>query len=207
MLLVLAIVLLGAAALLAAAVPVGSIAFARGGAAAQIAWIESLRQWLPWGALYDGDLDALYRRRVEDEIRAGRLDQAVVAMRTARLRERRLARPHDSKLVDLGLEAYARATERLERGGRLAAAADWCDTLFVFAVREPDAHAREEAVVAFLRGLDLRVRAGDPCGAASRIEWAKRGLGGEVPGLDARTEEDVLNRCAKSRRSSRGSSR
>jgi hypothetical protein len=82
-------------------------------------------------------------------------------------------------------------------------AADWNDSLFVFAIRAADERHRLSAAAAFIEGLDLRARAGQPCAAVARIEWAKRGLHGEVPGLQASVEEDLRKQCGQSGRRGR----
>jgi hypothetical protein len=82
-------------------------------------------------------------------------------------------------------------------------AADWDDSLFVFAVRAPQPHHRFAAVAAFVEGLDLRSRAGDPCAALDHVEWAKKGLGGQIPGFQPSVEEDLQIQCPRSRRNQR----
>ena len=191
---------LAAVVVLGLAVPVGAwVKHQTGDLDGEIAWIEALQAYLPWASAYDAQLDTRYRERVERELRAGRLERAVLAVRAARARTRSHHRPRDPKLMELGLETYTRATDRMERGGNLAAAADWCDTAFVFAVRDADPGLREQAAAAFVEGLELRVRAGRPCEALARVDWAKRGLGGQIPGFDARNEEELRRRCARGR--------
>lgn len=200
----LALLVLVAAAVVALAAPIGAWWYHRqNDLDAEIAWVESFRPVTPWRAAVDASLDRLYRERVEVEIRAGRLDRAVQAMRLARRRVRSLSRPADPRLTAIGLETYTRASDRLARGGRLLAAADWCDTLFVFAVRDPDQRSREQAVAAFMEGLELRVRARQPCAALARLQWAKRGLGGEVPSVGPAVETDLARRCAAAQGGSR----
>lgn|GEM_PF-7027893 len=164
----------------------------------EIAWLEDLRGVLPFGAALDPLLDARRRERVERELRAGRVDRAVQGMRAARA-ALAARRAHDPALVPLGLETYTRAADRMARHGRRDRAADWNDTLFVFAVRDPDENARRQAAAAFLEGLDLRVQDGRPCAALARLRWAERGLGGLVPGMPPGLAEELEARCAASR--------
>jgi hypothetical protein len=105
----------------------------------------------------------------------------------------------DDELVSLGVEVCTRAADRLERNGRLSAAADWNDSLFVLAVRAGDERMRIAAVAAFVEGLDLRTRDGQPCAAVARVEWARRGLGGEIPGFSQAMQSDLEARCTRAR--------
>ena len=59
------------------------------------------------------------------------------------------------------------------------------------------------ALPRFMEGLDLRVRDGKPCAALSRVQWAKRGLGGVIPGVGMNLEEDLTMQCAQQRRQAR----
>ena len=61
-------------------------------------------------------------------------------------------------------------------------------------------------IAAFMEGLDLRVRDGKPCEALARVEWARRGLGGEIPGLDPAVGQSLVMRCDESRRPGRAMS-
>jgi hypothetical protein len=106
----------------------------------------------------------------------------------------------DGGLTELGIETFRRATERMTRHGRLSEAADWCDSTLVLAIRAPAVEHRYAAVAGFMEGLELRVRDGKPCAALARVQWAKRGLGGVVPGLAANVEEDLTMRCEEQRR-------
>ena len=56
-----------------------------------------------------------------------------------------------------------------------------------------------EGHIAFQEALDLRVRNGEPCQALARIQWAKRGLGGQIPGFQPSIEEDLQIQCRQSR--------
>jgi len=165
----------------------------------EIAWLEGWEPIRVWEPGRHRVIDARYLERVRGELMAGRLDKAAQAARLARRRLRAQGRGGDPELLSLGVEVFTRAADRLERGGRLAAAADWNDSLFVLAVRAEEPRLRNAAVAAFLEGLDLRVRAGEPCAALARVEWAKRGLGGEIPGFSPLTERELRQRCARSR--------
>lgn len=195
-----AVAVVAALALAWAAAPAGAWWLHRAGRHdEEIAWLEGLRSVLPLGGGLDRLLDDRHRERVARELRAGRVDRAVAAMRAARARGRRPGAARDARLVELGLETYARAADRLARHGRLSLAADWNDTLFVFAIRDADETVRAQASAAFLEGLDLRVRDGRPCAALARLRWAERGLGGEVPGLWPEVGAELEARCARSR--------
>src|SRR6266496_1925253 len=63
-----------------------------------------------------------------------------------------------------------------------------------------ETYTRAAATAAFMEGLDLRVRDGKPCEALARVEWARRGLGGEIPGLDPAVGQSLVMRCDESRR-------
>ncbi|HYM82281.1 MAG TPA: hypothetical protein VEY91_12835 [Candidatus Limnocylindria bacterium] len=171
----------------------------------EIAWLEGLQPALVWERGIDRELDKRYRERLAAALQTGRLDRAVHAFRQARARTHALGVKPDRELTALGIETLTRSADRVERHGRLSAAADWDDSLFVFAIRAEEPHHRYAALAAFIEGLDLRLRDGKPCAALARVEWAKRGLGGEVPGLQANIEEDLRVQCEVSRR--RGRSR
>ena len=165
----------------------------------EIAWLEQMQPLLPMGAALDPTIDRLEQENIRRELFAGRVDLAVVAVRAARSRAHRSGRPLDPQTAALGLETYARAADRMQQHGRLSLAADWNDTLFAFAVRDPDADHRNAAVAAFAEGLDLRVRDGQPCAALARYQWARKGLGGEVPQLGPEVEQRLTQLCADSR--------
>ncbi len=169
----------------------------------EIAWLELWEPVRVWEPGRHRALDDRYRERVRGELLAGRLDRAAQAARLARQRFRASGRSGDPELLSLGVEVCTRAADRLERGGRLLAAADWNDSLFVLAVRAEEPRMRQAALAAFVEGLDLRVRAGKPCAALARVRWAKQGLGGEIPDFSPRTEREIEERCAKSRAGSR----
>lgn len=166
----------------------------------EIAWMEG---WEPVRAWDPGRVKAIesrYLDRIRGELMAGRLDHAAGAMRLARRRFRSDGKPNDPDLLSLSVEVCTRAADRLERNGRLMQAADWNDSLFVYSVRANDERVRNAAVAAFVEGLDLRVRAGEPCAALARVDWARRGLGGEIPQFSPATEKELQDRCARSRR-------
>ena len=82
---------------------------------------------------------------------------------------------------DVSVQAVSKHLQVLERAG------------LVTKGREAQRHA---AMAAFNEGLNLRVKDGKPCAALARVRWAKKGLGGVVPGLDDSVEQELVNRCA-----------
>ena len=166
----------------------------------EIAWLESTRALAPLDTGLDAQIARLYRERVRYELDQGTLPGAVQAFRIARTQAVRSGRGIDKDLMALGIECYTRAADHVEKLGRLSAAADWDDSLFVLAVRAAEPHHRYAATAAFMEGLDLRVRDGQPCAALARIEWAKRGLGGVVPALPPEAEPDLERQCEVVRR-------
>lgn len=164
-----------------------------------IQWLESLQPVLVWDAGLGAQISKMYRERIRRDLGAGRIDKAVVSLRSARARLGHAAEQLDPELMALGIETYTRAADRMEARGLLAAAAAWDDSLFVMAIRAPEPHHRYNALAAFQEGLDLRVRNGEPCQAVARIEWAKRGLGGQIPGFQPNIEEDLRIQCKQSR--------
>ena len=165
----------------------------------EIRWLEASQPVLPWE---QGVERLLARRdcdRVERALYADRLDRAVHLFRDARMRARTAGGPMDQELMALGIETFRRAADRLVKYGRLSEAADWNDSMFVLAVRAPAPHQRYAALAGFMEGLDLRVRDGKPCAALARVQWAKRGLGGVVPGMRDKVEEDLTMQCAQQR--------
>ena len=176
----------------------------RGATADEIRWMEALEPLRVWDPGRHARIDARYREWVEGELRAGRIDQAVLAMRRVRARARARGEQPPEALVGIGIETYTRAADRMQRHGRLSLAADWNDTLFVFAVRDPEPRNRAAASAAFLEGLGLRVKDGKPCDALARVSWAKRGLGGEIPNLDPAVEASLTSRCEEQQRVSGG---
>ncbi|HET9325789.1 MAG TPA: hypothetical protein VFQ05_03375 [Candidatus Eisenbacteria bacterium] len=203
--LVIVVVLVLSVAILIEVVAIGGawLLHRQGKIADEIAWLEGLQPIMVWDRALEGQIDRLYRERVRAELDADRLDRAVHALRLARGRALSRGLKPDPDLTSLGIETFTRAADRVEAHGQLKGAADWDDSLFVFAVRAQEPHHRFAAVAAFVEGLDLRVRAGDPCGALSRVEWARRGLGGEIPGFQPNVEEDLLTQCRAARRNRR----
>ena len=162
----------------------------------EITWLEATRALAPLDTGLDAQIGRLYRERVRYELDQGTLPGAVQAFRVARTRALRTGRGIDPDLMALGIECDTRAADHVEKLGRLSAAADWDDSLFVLAIRAPEPRHRLAAGAAFAEALDLRVRDGRPCAALARYEWARRGLGGLVPGLPGGTEADLRARCS-----------
>jgi hypothetical protein len=165
----------------------------------EIRWLEDFQPVLPWEQGVKRLLARRDRERVERALYADRLDRAVHLLRDARARARAAGGPMDQELTALGIETFRRAADRLVKHGRLSDAADWADSMFVLAIRVPAPHQRYAALAGFLEGLDLRVRDGKPCAALARVQWAKRGLGGAVPGMRDNVEEDLTIQCAQQR--------
>jgi hypothetical protein len=204
---VLAAILLGV--MIAAAVGLITQACAYGGAWVynrqglyddEISWLEGFRPVMRWDRGLAPFIAKRDRERVERALYANRIDRAVRLFRSARTRARASAGPMDQELMALGLETFRRAADRLVKHGRFSEAADWDDSMFVLAIRAPAAHHRYAALAGFQEGLDLRLRDGKPCAALARVRWAKRGLGGTVPGLSASVEEDLNIQCTQQRR-------
>jgi hypothetical protein len=166
----------------------------------EIAWLESTRALAPFDTGLDAQIARLYRERVRYELDQGTLPDAMKAFRVARTQVMRSGREIDKDLMALGIECYTRAADHVKSLGRLSAAADWDDSLFVLAVRAGEPHHRYAATAAFMEGLDLRVQDGQPCAALARVEWAKRGLGGVVPQLPPEAEPDLVRQCDVMRR-------
>lgn len=169
----------------------------------EIAWLRAARTVVPWDTGVPAQIARLERDRVRRELADGRLDRAVAAFREARREARARGAAGERELVALGIEVYTRASDHVEKLGRLSAAADWDDSLFVHAIRAPEPHQRAAAVAAFTEGLELRVRDGRPCDAVARLAWAKQGLGGTVPGLRAGLEAELRDQCVASGRTRR----
>lgn len=165
----------------------------------EIRWLEGFQPLLPWDQGIGRLIARRDRDRVERALYADRLDRAVHLFREARTRARSVGGPMDQELMALGLEAFRRAGDRMVKHGRLSEAADWDDSMFVLAARARAPHQRYAALAGFMEGLDLRVRDGKPCAALARVRWAKRGLGGVVPGMRDNVEEDLALQCAQQR--------
>lgn len=164
---------------------------------AEIAWLEGWRPVLVWDSALGGQIDKLYRARVRRDLDASQIDRAVVSLRKARAHVGKQAERMDQELMALGIETFTRAADKMEARGLLAMAAAWDESLFVMAIRAPLPHHRYAALAAFQESLDLRVRNGEPCQALARVEWAKRGLGGEIPGFQPSIEEDLRLQCSR----------
>lgn len=165
----------------------------------EIAWLENWEPVRVWEPGRHARIDERYLDRVQAELLAGRLERAAKAVRLARSRFHAEGRGGDARLLSLGVEVCARAADKLERNGRLSAAADWDDSLFVLAVRAGEDRMRNAALAAFTEGLDLRVRDGKPCAALARVDWARRGLGGTIPGFSPAMEAELQSRCEHAR--------
>ena len=165
----------------------------------EITWLETFQPFMPWEKGVARLMSRRARDRVERALYADRIDRAVLMFRDARAKMRGWGVPMDQELLALGIETYRRAADRLVKHGRLSEAANWDDSLFVLAIRAPAPHQRYMALAGFMEGLDLRVRDGKPCVALSRVQWAKRGLGGTVPGMQNSVEEDLSMQCAQQR--------
>jgi hypothetical protein len=164
----------------------------------EIAWLERFRPVLVWDSALEPQIERLYRERIRRDLDQGRLDLAVTSLRKALGRTNRIAAARNPELMALGIETFTRAADRMEARGLPAAAAAWDDSLFLLAIRAERPQHRYAAVAAFQEGLDLTVREGDPCRALARLEWAKKGLGGLIPGLQPTVEEDLRVQCRQS---------
>jgi len=161
----------------------------------EIQWLQKWQPVLFWEKGIGPELDKLYQERIRRELLAGRLERALLALRQARAHAKSKGVKPNRDLTALGIEALTRAADQVQAAGQLSRAANWDDSLFVFAIRAEEPSHRYAALAAFMEGLDLRVRDGQPCAALARVDWAKRGLGGEVPGLEQNVEDDLRNQC------------
>ena len=166
----------------------------------EIKWLAGFQPVMRWEPGLAKRIARREAERVEQALTADRIDRAVHLFRAARMRVRSAGRSMDPDLMLLGIETFRRAADRMEKHGRLSEAADWDDSLFVLAIRAPASQHRYAALAGFLEGLDLRVRDGKPCAALARVQWAKRGLGGAVPGMADQVELDLSVQCEKRRR-------
>jgi hypothetical protein len=172
----------------------------------EVRLLQDAERYIPWGRAVSARLDDAMLRRAEQAMEQDRLDVAARAFREARLRARTRGRANDAHVMEVGVTMYARASERFQKHGELSTAADWNDSLFVFAVRAPLEAHRNAALAAFNEGLNLRVKDGKPCAALARVQWAEKGLGGVVPGLDPSVEQELEKLCAGQRQGSGGRS-
>jgi hypothetical protein len=166
----------------------------------ELRWLEGLQPVMRWERGVTRLIARREHERIERAMADDRIDRAVHLFRDARTRARSSGLAIDEGLTELGIEVYRRASDRMARHGRLSEAADWCDSTLVLAIRAPLPEHRYAALAGFMEGLDLRVRDGKPCAALARVQWAKRGLGGIVPGLAANVEEDLTMQCIRQRR-------
>lgn len=166
----------------------------------EIRWLDGLRPLMRWERGVGRLLARRERERIERALQADRIDRAVHLFRAARVGARSTGAALDAALMMLGIETYRRAADRMVKHGRLSEAADWGDSVLVLAIRAPAPEHRYAALAGFMEGLDLRVRDGRPCAALARVQWAKRGLGGDIPGMAANVEEDLTMQCSRQRR-------
>lgn len=169
----------------------------------EIRWLQGFQPLMRWEKGVARLIARRERERIERALQADRLDRAVHLFRAARAQARAAGTAMDPSLMMLGIETFRRASDRMVRHGRLSEAADWGDSLLVLAVRAPAPEHRYAAIAGFLEGLELRVRDGKPCAALAHLQWARRGLGGVVPGMPANIEEDLTQQCAQQRREAR----
>jgi hypothetical protein len=171
--------------------------------AEEIAFLREAEPMVPWARGVGERLDDALLRQAEGGLQADRLDVAARGFREAWPRMKARGKAQDERVLTLAVTTFARASERLRQQGRLSLAADFNDSLFVYAVRAPDPLHRHAALQAFTEGLNLRVQDERPCAALARVEWAKRGLGGVVPGMDPSIEHSLAAQCARARRAVR----
>jgi hypothetical protein len=165
----------------------------------EIRWLEGLAPVMRWEKGVVRLITRRERERIDRALAADRIDRAVHLFQDARARAQLEGRGGDEGLTTLGIEIYRRASDRMAKHGRLSEAADWGDSALVLAIRSPVSEQRYAALAAFMEGLDLRVRDGKPCAALARVQWAKRGLGGTVPGMADRVEQDLAIQCTRQR--------
>ena len=166
----------------------------------EIRWLEGVAPAMRWEKGVTRLIARREHERIERALGADRIDRAVHCFRDARTRARAGGEALDPALTTLGIEIYRRASDRMVKHGRLSEAADWCDSVLVLAIRAPELEQRYAALAGFMEGLDLRVRDGKPCAALARVQWAKHGLGGTVPGMTGKVEEDLAMQCARQQR-------
>lgn len=170
----------------------------------EIRWLQSFQPFMGWEKGVARLIARRERERIERALEADRVDRAVHLFRAARSQARAAGRALNGDLMMLGIETYRRAADRMAKHGRLSEAADWGDSMLVLAIRAKAPEHRYAALAGFMEGLDLRVRDGKPCAALARVQWAKRGLGGVIPGVGANLEEDLTMQCAQQRRNQAG---
>lgn len=172
----------------------------QGNFAEEIALLREAERMVPWGSRIPERLDDALLRQAEQGLQSDRLDVAARGFREAWPRMKSRGKAQDSRVMSLAVTTFARGAERLRRQGHLSLAADFDDSLFVYAVRAPDPLHRAAALRAFTEGLNLRVQDGKPCAALSRLQWARSGLGGVIPGFDPSIEQELMERCLRAKR-------
>ena len=165
----------------------------------EIRWLQGFEPLMRWEKGVARLIARRERERIERALQGDRLDRAVHLFRAARSRARAAGGALDTDLMMLGIETYRRAADRMAKHGRLSDAADWGDSLLVLAIRAPAPEHRYAALAGFMEGIELRVRDGKPCAALAHLQWAKRGLGGVIPGIGTNVEQDLAMRCTKQR--------
>jgi hypothetical protein len=165
----------------------------------EIALLREAERMIPWGRALGDRLDDALLRKAEQGLQSDRLDLAARGFREAWPRMRARGKAQSDRVMTLAVTTFARSADRLRKQGKLDLAADYNDSLFVYAVRAPDPEHRAAALAAFTEGLNLRVQNGKPCAALARVRWAERGLGGLVPGLDPSVGRQLANLCAAAR--------
>src|SRR2546422_10440029 len=80
---------------------------------AEIRWMEGWEPVRIWDPGRHARIDRRYADWVERKLRAGRIDQAVRMMRRARARFRARGERPRPALVEIGLETYTRAADRM----------------------------------------------------------------------------------------------
>jgi hypothetical protein len=171
---------------------------------AEIAWLSGASSWMPARTGVRELLERRYLERVQRWLNVDRLERAIGAFRGAHECARVAGADMDPPLTTAGIEAYARASKRMEARGELSQAADWDDSVFVLAIRARAPQQRYAALAGFMNALDLRTRDGKPCEALARVQWAKHGLWGTLAGVADNVEEDLMVQCDQSRRARGG---
>ena len=169
----------------------------------EIRWLEGFEPIMRWEKGVARLIARRERERIERALQADRLDRAVRLFQEARYEARSTGRGLEPDVMMLGIETFRRASDRMAKHGRLSEAADWGDSMLVLAIRARAPEHRYAALAGFMEGLDLRVRDGKPCAALARVQWAKRGLGGVIPGVGPNLEEDLTMQCQQQRRERR----
>ena len=165
----------------------------------EIRWLQGFQPLMRWEKGVARLIQKREHERIERALKSERVDRAVHLFRAAWAQARASGAGMDPDLMMLGIETYRRASDRMAKHGRLSDAADWTDSLLVLAIRAPAPEHRYAALAGFMEGLELRVRDGKPCAALAHVQWAKRGLGGVVPGMPENVEEDLSQQCAQQR--------